>query len=132
MKFLSTTLTLIALSGFVYIIAVTPDDPKDVFSGRVTWVSDGDTFKVSGHDWSIRVWGIDAPERDNSAGQASREFVTQLIKGKILTCEKVAVDRYRRTVSKCWHKDKDIAQLILEASHAIEYCSFSGGYYGRC
>jgi endonuclease YncB( thermonuclease family) len=125
-------LTLIALTGFVYIVAKMPDEPRDKFTGRVTWVSDGDTFKMFGHEWPIRVWGIDAPERDNAAGKASRSFVTRLINGKMLTCEKVVVDKYRRTVARCWYKGKDIAQTILENGHAIEYCSFSGGYYSRC
>lgn len=68
-KFLSSVLTFIALAGFIYLIAITHDDPKDTFTGKVTWVTDGDTFKVSGHDWPIRIWGINAPERDNTGAK---------------------------------------------------------------
>ena len=104
----------------------------ETFSGRVTWVSDGDTFKMSEHRWAIRIWGIDSPERDTTAGQAARTFVTGLIKGKQLTCNLVVVDKYKRTVASCYLGGQDIAPLILDAGHAVEYCSFSRGYYGYC
>ena len=132
MKHLSSFLTLLAFVGFIYIIYITPDDPKDTFTGRVTWVSDGDTFKVQGHQWPIRIWGIDAPERYNAGGQASSDYVTRLIKGKTVTCEKIVVDKYKRTVATCFLGDSDIAETILSNGHAKEYCSFSRGYYGRC
>ena len=105
---------------------------NESFSGRVTWVSDGDTFKMSEHRWAIRIWGIDAPERDTPTGQTARTFVTKLIKGKTLRCETVVVDKYKRTVATCYLGGKDIAPMILDAGHAVEYCSFSNGYYGYC
>ena len=132
MKHLSSLLTLLAFLGFIYVIYITPEDPDDTFTGRVTWVSDGDTFKMTGHDWPIRVWGIDAPERDNAGGQASRDYVTRLIKGKTVSCEKIVVDRYKRIVATCFLGGKDIAETILSNGHATEYCSFSRGHYGRC
>ena len=73
--------------GVLYVIAITPEEPVETFSGSVVWVSDGDTIKVSGHEWSIRIWGIDAPERDTNARLESRDFLQKLIKGQNLTCE---------------------------------------------
>ncbi|WGI22186.1 thermonuclease family protein [Amylibacter sp. IMCC11727] len=105
---------------------------NQTFSGRVTWVSDGDTFKMSEHRWAIRIWGIDAAERDTPKGKAARAFVTNLIKGKRLNCDLVVVDKYKRTVATCYLGGKDIAPMILDAGHAEEYCSFSNGYYGYC
>jgi endonuclease YncB( thermonuclease family) len=104
----------------------------ETFSGRVTWVSDGDTFKMADHRWAIRIWGIDAPERDTAAGQEARVFVTKLIKNKMLRCEFVVIDKYKRTVASCYLNGKDIAPIILNEGHAVEYCSFSQGYYGNC
>ncbi len=104
----------------------------ETFMGRVTWVSDGDTFKVENHKWAVRVWGIDAPERDTNEGKTARVFVTNLIKNKMVRCEIVVVDKYKRTVATCYLNGQDIAPIILDAGHAIEYCSFSRGYYGTC
>ena len=102
------------------------------FTGRVTWVSDGDTFKVSEHRWAIRIWGIDAPEGDTAEGQSARTFVTKVIKNKVLRCDVVVVDKYNRTVATCYLNGKDIAPIILSNGHTVEYCSFSRGYYGYC
>lgn len=132
MKHASSFLSLLILVGVAWISWMTPEPVRDVFSGRVTWVSDGDTFKVAGHSWPVRVWGLDAPERDTDAGVASRAFVTELVKGKTVSCEKVVIDKYKRTVAKCFLGEEDIASLVLEAGFANEYCSFTRGYYGHC
>lgn len=132
MKHASSILSLLILVGVAYISWATPERDVEAFSGRVTWVSDGDTFKVSGHNWPIRVWGLDAPERDTSKGEASRAFVTDLVKGKTVTCEKVVIDKYKRTVAKCFLGEDDIASMVLDAGFAQEYCSFTRGYYGHC
>lgn len=132
MKHASSILSLLILVGVAYISWATPKRDVEAFSGRVIWVSDGDTFKVSGHNWPIRVWGLDAPERDTSKGEASRAFVTDLVKGKTVTCEKVVIDKYKRTVAKCFLGEDDIASMVLDAGFAQEYCSFTRGYYGHC
>jgi micrococcal nuclease len=38
------------------------------FNGAVARVVDGDTFYLSGIKPSIRVWGLDAPERKQTGG----------------------------------------------------------------
>ena len=38
----------------------------DGFTGVVTRVVDGDTFWLNSQDVRIRVWGLDAPERDQA------------------------------------------------------------------
>jgi endonuclease YncB( thermonuclease family) len=132
MKYASSILTAIVFAIFVWFLAHEEPPSRETFGGTVNWVTDGDTFKIQGYPWPIRIWGIDAPERDTNAGVTARVFVERLIKGQNLTCEKVVVDRYQRTVAKCFLGDQDIARLILGASHAREYCSFSNGFYGRC
>lgn len=131
MNVISFLLNLPIILALTMLIAPTITE-TETFSGRVTWVSDGDTFKMSNHKRAIRIWGIDAPERDTQAGQAARAFVTHLIKGKPLHCEVVVVDKYKRTVATCCLNDKDIALIILDAGHAVEYCNFSNGYHGYC
>ena len=131
MNVLSFLLNLPIILAITLLIAPSIVETES-FSGRVTWVSDGDTFKVEDHKWAVRVWGIDAPERDTAAGQDARTFVTKLIKDKLLRCEIVVVDKYKRTVATCYLNGKDIAPIILDAGHAVEYCSFSNGYYGYC
>lgn len=130
---LSTALSVLAFAGLVWML-FEQDKMREaaVFGGKVTWVSDGDTFQIEGHDWPVRLWGVDAPERDTVEGVAAREFVTDLILGQRLDCQKVVVDRFRRTVARCRVNDEDLSPLILEAGHGVEMCSFTGGELGYC
>ncbi len=102
------------------------------FTGVVEWVSDGDTIRIQGHEFPIRIWGVDAPERDTAAGQTAREFMTTLVKSKVVECTKVAVDKYRRTVAKCSINGRSLSSLLLENGHGVEMCRFTGGQLGHC
>lgn len=102
------------------------------FSGVVDWVSDGDTFQIADYPWPIRIWGVDAPERDTPEGQAARDFLDGLIRNQTVTCEKVAVDRYRRTVARCSLDGAGLSLALLNAGHGSEMCRFTGGELGFC
>ncbi|PIB24150.1 hypothetical protein BFP76_02645 [Amylibacter kogurei] len=140
MKHASVILNWLVLGGIVTItyfdvptqIKPAIPDPNEQFSGVVKWVSDGDTFLVDGHDWPVRVWGIEAPERDTDAGVTSRAYLTDKIKGQVVRCDKVVVDQYRRSVARCYLGDTDIGAMMIAAGQAQEYCSFSDGAYGTC
>lgn len=112
-----------------------PDDQAFAglrFSGTVSWVSDGDTIRVNGHNFPLRLWGIDAAERDTEAGARAHLYLQELAGGQIADCERIAIDKYRRTVARCSIAKGDLSALMIAADHAKEYCSFSGNYYGTC
>lgn len=132
MKHGSIILNLVTIAGLAGLIILAPDRRDTTFTGKVTWVTDGDTFQVQGHDWPIRVWGIDAPERDTNAGLTAQAFARGLLMGKTVTCTKRAVDKYRRSVAQCKLAEKDFAKLMIEAGHAKEYCRFTKNIYGTC
>ena len=103
------------------------------FSGTVTRVTDGDTFHLSGVDPAIRVWGLDAPERDERGGSAATRAMRSLIGGQPLTCVLVDIDRYQRLVGQCFLPNgQDIAEAMISMGVATEYCRYSGGFYGTC
>jgi endonuclease YncB( thermonuclease family) len=86
---------------------------------RVSKVVDGDTFTLSGESRRIRVWGLDAPEWDQS--------------GETLRCNVLDIDRYGRLVGQCFLPDgRDIAAEMIRSGAATEYCRYSSGYYGTC
>ena len=62
-----------------------------VLSGTVTHVRDGDTLVVDGK-LVIRLAGIDAPERRQTAGELATQFVRALVDGHLVT---VIVERSR-------------------------------------
>ena len=103
------------------------------FSGTVTRVTDGDTFHLSGVDPAIRVWGLDAPERDERGGSAATRAMRSLIGGQPLTCVLVDIDRYQRLVGQCFLPNgRDIAEAMISMGVATEYCRYSRGFYGNC
>lgn len=102
-------------------------------SGTVRYVTDGDTFSLHGVERPIRVWGLDAPERDEPGASAATSTLRRLVAGQDLTCRVRDIDRYGRIVGQCVLPDgRDIAAQMIAAGVAREYCYFSGGYYGTC
>ena len=102
-------------------------------SGAVRYVTDGDTFSLRGVERPIRVWGLGAPERDERGASAATSTLRRLISGQSLTCRVRDLDQYGRIVEQCFLSDgRDIAAQVIAAGVALEYCYFSGGYYGTC
>lgn len=132
MRWGSPVLNLLIIAALAGLIFAAPDTRENDFSGTVEWVSDGDTIRISGHKWPIRLWGIDAPERDTPEGKAAQSFARTAWNNRAVTCTKRAVDKYRRTVASCRLGEDDLSQAILAAGHATEMCRFTGGALGHC
>ena len=98
-------------------------------------VIDGDTLDVGGQ--RVRLWGIDAPERDTNEGLAATAYVTDLIAmhGGQVRCQLPPSgqdeDRYGRLVRVCALDGQDLAGLVVSAGHACDWPQFSGGYYAE-
>ncbi len=88
---------------------------------------DGDTFVASGR--RIRVWGINAPERNAPAYLAAKMLLEALVKDGHLTCKLVDIDRYQRSVMHCLVDGRDIGSMIVQMGMATDYRRYSGGYY---
>lgn len=79
-------------------------------SGRVVAVTDGDTIKVldnANTQYKIRLTGIDAPERGQPYGAASREHLASMVAGKEVLVESDKKDRYGRILGKVWVQPGD-------------------------
>ena len=105
-------------------------------SGKCRHVVDGDSFYLQGYKPQIRLWGVDAPERNKAGYQHAKDRLIALAKNKSLVCEKKTTDKYGRTVARCFlannKNKKDISQMLIESKVAKEYCWFSKGFYGTC
>jgi len=102
-------------------------------SGAVSRITDGDTFRMQGLDRAIRVWGLDAPERDQAGAMAATRALQMLISGQMIACHIRDMDRYGRIVGQCFLPDgRDIAMEMIRLGVATEYCRYSGGYYRTC
>lgn len=105
-------------------------DERTDFSGRVTRIVDGDTFHVEGAPASIRIWGLDAPERNETGFAEATEALRRIAGGRIVRCRTIDHDRYGRIVARCHlPSGDDVTALMIRSGTAGEYTHFSKGYY---
>ncbi len=80
---------------------------------KIVKITDGDTLYVldaNYKDHKIRLAGIDAPERRQAYGLASRKHLLSIVAGKQVTVEYQKRDRYGRIVG---NKRRDVFRVRL-------------------
>ncbi len=118
--------------GLIYLAVTTPEQNAPALSGFVVRVVDGDSLYLDSHEPQIRLWGVDAPERDEQGFTAATDELRRLADGKQLKCQEVDQDRYGRTVARCFLSDgREINRLMIESGTATEYRRFTKGFYSR-
>lgn len=94
-------------------------------------VVDGDTLYLQGVATRIRLWGVDAPEREEPGFDEATQMLVGLVMGQTLSCEHVDTDRYLRIVARCYFADgRDLSEAMIDSGAATEYLRFTHGYYG--
>jgi endonuclease YncB( thermonuclease family) len=76
-----------------------------VIEGTVIKIADGDTITVLDSDkvqHRVRIAGIDAPEKGQAFGNASRKRLGELVARKEVRVEFNKHDRFGRNVGKVW------------------------------
>ncbi len=102
------------------------------FTGRVTRIADGDTFRISSQSARIRDWSLDAPETTRPGGAAATAALSRMISGQTLACRIRDIDRYGRIVGQCFLPDgRDIAAAMIASGTAREFCRYSRNYHYR-
>lgn len=91
--------------------------------GRVIAVTDGDTIivekLVGGERVKIRLYGIDAPERKQPAGETARGFLFDIALYHEVEVEEKGLDRYGRMVAIIWlSPGKNLQAALLESGLA--------------
>lgn len=93
-------------------------------AGKVVAVTDGDTITVldaANRQHKVRLTGIDAPERGQPFGTASRDHLSGLIAGKQVVVESGSQDRYGRTLGKVRFEGVDVNLEQVRAGMAWWY-----------
>ncbi len=120
---------LIALFFALWVYAA-----RDDLTGHAE-VIDGDSITVGGT--RVRLYGIDAPELDQSCndrsgatyacGRLAKRHLEKVAKGSV-TCESVEMDQYGRDVSICYAGATDLGAAMVSAGWARAYLSYSLRY----
>ncbi|MDY0151891.1 MAG: thermonuclease family protein [Candidatus Cloacimonas sp.] len=101
-------------------------------SGQVTAVKDGDTIVVLKNrvTYTIRLDGIDCPEKKQAYGQKAKQFVSDRVFAKVVRVEYTKRDRYQRYLGMVYYgKDKNLNQELLKAGMAWHYKQYSKDKY---
>jgi len=96
----------------------------DSLTGKVVKITDGDTLYVLDANYKqhkIRLAGIDAPERKQAYGLASRKHLLSIVAGKQVIVEYQKRDRYGRIVGKVWIDGVDACLEQIKAGFAWHY-----------
>ncbi len=129
------------LPVFLFVLAfLSSPAAADDISGRVT-VIDGDTIAVEGTTERIRLYGIDAPEGQQTCetaagerylcGSNSAQFLADLVgrNGRV-TCVEDTRDRYGRIVAECTMPDGTVInEAMVRGGWAVHYTRYSDGRY---
>lgn len=117
-------------------VNVEQDPRKPMLSLKVRIVVDGDSLYLFGQQRQIRLWGVDAPERNKPGYWRARSALHQLVDDQRLSCFPKALDRYDRIVARCYlspdSSGMEINRQLLKMGVAKEYCYFTRGFYGFC
>ena len=93
-------------------------------TGTVVGVSDGDTIKVldsNKTEHKIRLMGIDAPEKSQAFGTASKKALSNYIYQREVTVEYKKKDRYQRILGKVILDKQDICLQMISDGMAWHY-----------
>lgn len=99
---------------------------------RVVKVSDGDTIIVldaSCVQTRVRLWAIDAPEKKQPYGEASRRHLAEKIAGKEVRLEPHGRDRYGRLLAVVWLGDENENLAQVRDGFAWHYVQFAKKAY---
>ena len=102
--------------------------PGQQLSGTVDSVTDGDTLRLVTRDlneYKIRLYGIDAPERDQPHGETASLALDALVDDREVTIKVQDIDNYGRLVSTVYLEGTNINVAMVRDGHAWWYKYFA-------
>lgn len=100
----------------------------EVLTGTVIKVVDGDTVTVLDRDrkqFKVRVAGIDAPERKQPFYEVSKQNLSRLAYGRVVTVDWRKHDRYGRVVGNVRVAGEDVGLAQVRAGLAWWYRDYA-------
>ncbi len=104
------------------------------FSG-IARAKDGDSLMVGQRE--VRLFGIDAPEFDQSCKRSGQNWacgveaadkLAALVAGKDVRCVAIDTDQHGRTLARCTVGNTDVNRAMVAAGFAVAYRHYSSDY----
>ena len=105
-----------------FLVSLSIAASADTLTGKVVKITDGDTLYVLDANYQqhkIRLAEIDAPERKQTFGNASRKHLATLVAGKQVTVKWDKRDRYSRIVGFVIVDGHDVNLAQVRAGKAV-------------
>ncbi len=105
-----------------------PPEAPTVPGDRVVGVKDGDTFELlrNGQTITVRLFGVDTPEKNQAYGQRAKQFASDLAFGKNVRLIEHNKDRYGRTVGTIILPDgRSLNEELVREGYAWHYTAYS-------
>jgi len=122
---LTTALLFAATSAAVFAQGV---EPGQSFTGKITSVIDGDTYKVDrpvGPVVKVRLWGVDAPEFDQPFGVEARDAAIGYISRKTVGVQVEDMNRYGRAVARVKVRGGNLGRMLVRRGLAWHYREYA-------
>ena len=107
---------------------------ENIIKGKAK-IIDGDTIHIE--KYKIRLYGIDAPEIKQTCtinkiiwecGFESSQALESIISEEEVRCKIVDIDRYKRFVAKCFVKNINLNQYMVQNGWAVAYRYYSDDF----
>jgi endonuclease YncB( thermonuclease family) len=105
---------------------------QKIIYARVIGIKDGDTIEVLTADKktvTVRLNGIDAPEKDQAYSQKSRENLSRLIYRKQVRVYTYGRDRYGRLIADIYLGSENVNYIQVSDGFAWHYWKYSNDQY---
>lgn len=92
------------------------------YKGRVKFIFDGDTFKVEDerkNTHTIRLYGIDAPEKKQTYGGVAHEYLKDMILNKEVEVIQIDLGAFGRELAIVYVEDKNVNKEMIMAGMAM-------------
>ena len=102
---------------------------KQILTGKVVAITDGDTFKLLTKDSTlikVRVANIDCPERKQAFSAKAKQFTSEAIFSKNIKLDYLKKDRYGRFICNVFYGDSlNLSHELIKQGLAWHYVKYS-------
>ena len=107
----------------IFILLILSATTSNATPALVVDVVDGDTIKVFAADklTTVRLYGIDCPEKKQARGIEAKAFIESMVEGKTVDVNSINTDRYGRTVAVVMFGNQCVQEQLLVSGLAWVY-----------
>lgn len=116
------------LAAILLLCMLTQNLNAETLHGKVVAVADGDTVVLldeAKQQIKIRLAHIDAPEKKQAFGKASKQALAKMLFAQEVSAEVIDTDRYGRKVARVFVQDRDVNKAQLESGMAWVYRKYA-------